>query len=274
MNHIKHTRYVLIVTLLLLISPVNILSESCCIGDRGNVDYIGEVNVADLTFFVDYLFKSGPAPPCLDEADVIVDENLFVSDLVFLVDYLFKAGPAPGECPPDVIPDVLINLNIPTWFVTDVVEYNTSGAIIDEYETITTIYADTLIGDSVWMVLDDVSSSNNAYAVNRSDGVWYWSDTLSPPEALALKYPATAGQSYPFYEATITVVSTSASVTVPAGTFSCYYYEANVPIIGTIAKFWVAPNIGIIQAEEYGINIIFPYLKTRTKLVSYYLAPY
>ncbi len=270
----KHTKYVLIIALLILFIPNNVSSESCCIGDRGNINGIGEINVADLTYFVNYVFKGGPPPLCADEADVDANGEINVTDLVYMVNYIFKSGPAPEECPPDVVPDVLINLNIPTWFVTDVVEYNTSGGIINAYETITTIYSDTLIGDSTWMVLEDASSSSHQYAVNRDNGVWYWSDTLSPPEALALKYPATAGENYPFYEATITVVSTNASVTVPAGTFSCYYYEANVPIIGTIAKFWCAPNIGIIKAEEYGLNIIWPYLKTKTELVSFYLAPY
>ncbi len=81
----------------------------CCNGDsiRGNVDYLagpgGEVDIADLTYLVQYLFREGPAPPCLDEgnADGIVTGGspVDVADLVILVEYLFWGGPAPAACP-------------------------------------------------------------------------------------------------------------------------------------------------------------------------------
>lgn len=73
----------------------------CCVGIRGNVDGDGgdQVNVADLTYLVDYLFRSGPAPPCAEEGDVNGDGNLNVADLTYLVDYLFRGGAAPPPCP-------------------------------------------------------------------------------------------------------------------------------------------------------------------------------
>ncbi len=77
----------------------------CCL-NRGNVDGIigvgGPVDVADLTYLVTYLFKSGPAPPCEEEgnADGIVGVGgpIDVADLTYLVAYLFKSGPAPPPC--------------------------------------------------------------------------------------------------------------------------------------------------------------------------------
>ncbi len=73
----------------------------CCIGIRGNVD--GDpndlVNIADLTYLVDYLFRGGPAPPCFEEGDVNGDGDINVADLTYLVDYLFRGGPAPSPCP-------------------------------------------------------------------------------------------------------------------------------------------------------------------------------
>ncbi len=81
----------------------------CCNGDgiRGNVDNIagagGEIDVADLTFLVAYLFQSGNAPPCMDEGNVdgitSVGGPIDVADLTFLVEYLFLGGPAPVACP-------------------------------------------------------------------------------------------------------------------------------------------------------------------------------
>ncbi len=57
-------------------------------------DYVGP-NVADLTFFVDYLFRGGDNPPVMDAADVNTSNSVDVGDLTYLVDYLFRGGPAP-----------------------------------------------------------------------------------------------------------------------------------------------------------------------------------
>ncbi len=79
------------------------IESACCQVFRGNVDGdpVDEINVADLTYLVDFLFKSGPPPSCLEEANVDGDssEEILVSDLTFLVDYLYKGGLAPGLCP-------------------------------------------------------------------------------------------------------------------------------------------------------------------------------
>ncbi len=81
----------------------------CCNGDglRGNVDQLtgpaGEIDVADLSYLVEYLFQGGPVPPCEDEGNVdgvVGPGGAFdVADLSYLVDYLFKGGPPPPDCP-------------------------------------------------------------------------------------------------------------------------------------------------------------------------------
>lgn len=79
---------------------ITVESSGCCVGDRGNVDGDGEdlVNIVDVTHLAAYLFGDGPAPPCLDEADVAVDGVANIVDLTYLVAYLFGGGPAPGPC--------------------------------------------------------------------------------------------------------------------------------------------------------------------------------
>jgi hypothetical protein len=78
-------------------------SSICCIGNRGNVD--GDindvVNILDLTYLINRLFRGGPLPPCPEEANLDGDQNnqITVLDLTFLVDRLFRGGPAPGPCP-------------------------------------------------------------------------------------------------------------------------------------------------------------------------------
>jgi len=60
----------------------------------------GMVLVNDIVMLVDYLFKGGTAPVCLDEGDCAIplDENILVNDIVWLVDFLFKGGTAPPDC--------------------------------------------------------------------------------------------------------------------------------------------------------------------------------
>jgi hypothetical protein len=83
-------------------------TDGCCTPPmRGNVDGLtgpsGEIDVADLSYLVDYLFKGGPEPPCIDEANVdgVIGPGgpIDVADLSYLVDYLFKGGPQPVSCP-------------------------------------------------------------------------------------------------------------------------------------------------------------------------------
>ncbi len=76
----------------------------CCVDPiRGNVDAdsLDEITVADLTYLVDYLFKGGEEPSCLEEANIDGDagEEILIPDLTWLVDYLFKGGPPPADCP-------------------------------------------------------------------------------------------------------------------------------------------------------------------------------
>ncbi|MFH2049553.1 MAG: SdrD B-like domain-containing protein, partial [bacterium] len=72
----------------------------CCIGMRGNAngDPGDNVLVDDLVYLVNYIFKSGVAPICLEEGDVTGDGSILVNDLVLLVNYIFKSGPAPLNC--------------------------------------------------------------------------------------------------------------------------------------------------------------------------------
>ncbi len=85
------------------------ITTSCCNGDgiRGNVDGVtgvgGPIDVADLSYLVDYLFRGGPVPPCIDEANIDgvvgVGGPIDVADLSYIVDYLFRGGPTPAACP-------------------------------------------------------------------------------------------------------------------------------------------------------------------------------
>ncbi len=80
------------------------VNESCCIGDRGNInnDEVDEVAVDDLVYLVNYIFyhPESPAPECMLETDVDGSGGVDISDVVYFVNYIFRdpTGPAPVSC--------------------------------------------------------------------------------------------------------------------------------------------------------------------------------
>jgi len=73
----------------------------CCIGSRGNVNYDleDECNLVDLTYLVAFMFREGPSPACMEEADFNGSGMIDVVDLTALVQYLFADGAPPSNCP-------------------------------------------------------------------------------------------------------------------------------------------------------------------------------
>lgn len=59
----------------------------------------GVVDLGDVVYLINYLFKSGPAPMPLEAAEVNLDQVVDVGDVVYLVNYLYKGGTPP--CAPE-----------------------------------------------------------------------------------------------------------------------------------------------------------------------------
>ncbi len=70
---------------------------SCCTL-RGDVDNSGGINIADLTYLVQYIFQGGPAASCGEHADVDGSGGVNIADLTYLVQYIFQGGPEPTAC--------------------------------------------------------------------------------------------------------------------------------------------------------------------------------
>ncbi|MGB8657664.1 MAG: dockerin type I repeat-containing protein, partial [Candidatus Zixiibacteriota bacterium] len=62
----------------------------------GDANFDGMVDVSDVIYLVNYIYKSGPAPPHLISADVNgPDRSIDAQDIIYLINYLFKSGPNP-----------------------------------------------------------------------------------------------------------------------------------------------------------------------------------
>ncbi len=72
----------------------------CCIF-RGDINHLGgdiPLDILDLTYLIDYMFRAGEAPICLEEADLDGSGEIDITDLTFIIDFMFREGPAPAPC--------------------------------------------------------------------------------------------------------------------------------------------------------------------------------
>jgi hypothetical protein len=62
----------------------------------GDANGDGVIDVGDLVFLINYLFKSGPIPKPYQAGDANCSGSVDVGDVVYLINYLFKSGPPPA----------------------------------------------------------------------------------------------------------------------------------------------------------------------------------
>jgi hypothetical protein len=54
------------------------------------------LNVLDISYMINYLYKSGDAPlPVIENGDINGDGRINLKDITYLIMYLFKGGPPP-----------------------------------------------------------------------------------------------------------------------------------------------------------------------------------
>ena len=64
---------------------------------RGDITGDGVIDIGDIVYVINYLFKGGVAPQPKDRADVNCDGVIDLGDVVYLINYLFKGGPPPCQ---------------------------------------------------------------------------------------------------------------------------------------------------------------------------------
>ncbi|UCB53105.1 MAG: hypothetical protein JSV10_03205 [Candidatus Zixiibacteriota bacterium] len=62
---------------------------------RGDTNGDENIDVGDVVYLVNYLYKGGPAPAVVQSGDVNCDDSIDVGDVVSLVNYLYRDGPSP-----------------------------------------------------------------------------------------------------------------------------------------------------------------------------------
>ncbi len=72
--------------------------ECYCCNLKGDSDNSSEINISDLTFHVNYMFKEGNFPDCLEEIDMDGNCEIDITDLTFRINWVFKGGAFPAPC--------------------------------------------------------------------------------------------------------------------------------------------------------------------------------
>jgi len=65
--------------------------QACCF-EPGDANYDGSVNILDITYNINYLYKDGPEPPCKPQADSDGGGRLNILDVTRLISYLYTGG--------------------------------------------------------------------------------------------------------------------------------------------------------------------------------------
>ncbi len=66
----------------------------------GDVTNDGVVDLGDVVYLINYLFRGGSPPQIWATGDLNCDGVIDVGDVVFLINYLYRDGPAPPLCDP------------------------------------------------------------------------------------------------------------------------------------------------------------------------------
>ncbi|HHE47136.1 MAG TPA: hypothetical protein ENL08_05485 [Bacteroidetes bacterium] len=153
---------------------------------------------------------------------------------------------------PEGLPDYLYPLHSSSFWVYDVESYENDSLLYRSSDT--TMTDSTLIwGAEEWFGFKGI---NGVFWRNGIEGVWRLIFRPEMEYGMAEKYyeyPTVPGDMW--YVASdddsVSVVSLTESVEVPAGTFeNCYYYRIVRSDRSRRVSVWIMPGIGIVQQSE------------------------
>jgi hypothetical protein len=62
----------------------------------GDVNSDWRIDLGDVVYLINYLYKNGPTPNPIERSDVTYDSLVDLGDLMYIINYLYKAGPPPS----------------------------------------------------------------------------------------------------------------------------------------------------------------------------------
>jgi len=77
------------------------IGDACdpfCCKRGGDANHSDLVNIQDITYLINFLYKGGAIPPCYYEGDANASLIINIQDITHLINFLYKGGPAP-VCP-------------------------------------------------------------------------------------------------------------------------------------------------------------------------------
>lgn len=127
--------------------------------------------------------------------------------------------------------------------------YDSLGRLRSSSQQVVKVWRDTVLGSQNWFLVGS-AGAEGIYMANREGGLWstytYGRDCIIAP------YPAAKGDTLRSCEGRMRVMSTTTSVQVPRGTYSCYEYEISDIESGvTMLRQFYAPGVGKIKEEAY-----------------------
>jgi hypothetical protein len=158
--------------------------------------------------------------------------------------------------------------------------YDSNGVLLDSSAFSFWVKKDTIINSTNCYMLFEMAIPLATYNMNKSDGLWsLYMSTSYQSSYLIYKYPATVGDQYSApatidgVTATVNykLISTNASVSVPAGNFNCYQYQYT-DSSGGINNIYLCPGVGPIKISHTLITSTSRiYMDLNAELKSYIL---
>jgi hypothetical protein len=153
------------------------------------------------------------------------------------------AGPEPAS-------GVIVPLAVGNKWIYDVYDFPPVGDPVQTLDSIVVV-GDSTVGAETRYRLN----LGTEQMVNRGNGLWY-KPSGTDQLYLQFAYPADVGAGWAAGvggEISMTLVSKSAAITVPEGTYVCWQYVAEIIPTG-ITVYYVAPNVGIIRSDRWDIT--------------------
>ena len=77
------------------VPPCDINLDDTPFGNCGDVDGSSHIDIADIVYMVNYIFRNGVPPQDPRGGDMDCDLRVTIADVVHLINYIFRAGPEP-----------------------------------------------------------------------------------------------------------------------------------------------------------------------------------